>query len=101
LASSHQYRGIFGQAACKNQPGISQVATVHPDKIIDVFIYAGLGRRGGAYFDVRICVTRSFGDQARLPLTKLKAIATLNPQLRWILAQKYQGKQNATNPSDP
>jgi hypothetical protein len=101
LASLHQYRSIFGQAVCDNQAGMSQIATVHSDKIINIFIYAGLGRRRGAYFNVRICVTRSFGDQARLPLTKLKAIAALNPQLRWIPRQKYQDKQNATDPGEP
>jgi hypothetical protein len=62
LASLHQDRSIFGQAVCNKQPGVSQVATVHSDKIINIFVYAGLRRRRGANFDVRICVTRNFGD---------------------------------------
>jgi hypothetical protein len=62
LVSLHEDRGISSQAVCNNRPRISQVATIHPHKIINVFIYAGLGRRGGTYFDVKICVTRGFGD---------------------------------------
>jgi hypothetical protein len=52
LVSLHQDCGIFGQAVCNNRPDVSQVATVDPDKIINIFIYARLGDGRGAYFDV-------------------------------------------------
>jgi len=102
LPSLYQDRSIFGQAVCNSWPGVSQVATIHPDKIINVFIYAGLGHRGGAYVDVKICVTRGLRDQARLPLAKLKPIPALNPQLRRRIArQDRQRNQKATNPREP